>query len=226
MPTLVGRRKYSHPSLGAAGGSALHAAIELIYTTISNDGGGRFFAMSAVANSTVIDFEHNFGVDDTEVSYALFLGSHPALSKVADPTGSGWTIVPTPGFEKTKTRLTAPSSGGPHTFVLWVFQKSGGSGGSSGTMTQVSTNQTISTGTGDVAFDMTTGALDKTVTLPAVAANSGRRVTITKADLSAGKVILDGAGAETINGATTAEVAFQYGFLTVQSNGTEWRIVG
>ena len=124
MSTIVGREKIDHPSLGAAGGSALHVAIETIYTNVGNDMSARFKPYAAIANSVVTTVDHNFGVDFADLNIYLYTGTHPTLTRVSDPVASGWVIAATSGFEKTKIDITAPSSGGPHTFVLYVVHGS------------------------------------------------------------------------------------------------------
>lgn len=63
-----------------------------------------------------------------------------------------------------------------------------------------------------------------TITLPA--SSSGRRYEIKKTDSSANKVIIDGDGSETIDGATTQELLLQYEALSVMGDGSgNWVIV-
>lgn len=123
--TLVGRRKLDHPSLGTAGGSALHASIETIYTNVGDDLGGRFKTAASVANSVVTTLEHNYGVQFADLKVLLYTGTHPNLTRVSDPVASGWTIAATVGFEKTRIDVTAPSSGGPHTFAVFIAASRG-----------------------------------------------------------------------------------------------------
>lgn len=118
--TIVGRSKIDHPALGTAGGSALHASIETIYTNVGDHLGGRFNAYSSIANSAVTTIDHNFGVQFADLKVMLYTGSHPSLVRVSDPVASGWTIAATGGFLKTKIDVTAPSSGGPHTFSVFI----------------------------------------------------------------------------------------------------------
>lgn len=72
----------------------------------------------------------------------------------------------------------------------------------------------------------TTGAV--TVTLPAVASvQPGRPYFILRDDTATNVVTLDGAGSETIDGATTKAVgvAGEFGALRIVNTGTEWRVV-
>jgi hypothetical protein len=117
---VVGRAKFDHPALAATGGSGLHASVETLWTNTSNDLDARWVTYSAIANGATNTYEHNFGVAFDELTVLLYTGTHPNLTKVEDPTAAGWTIIATVGFEKTKIDITAPGSGGPHTFAVQV----------------------------------------------------------------------------------------------------------
>jgi hypothetical protein len=71
---------------------------------------------------------------------------------------------------------------------------------------------------------MTTGASDKTVTLPAVASSTDAVIEIKKVDAGAGNVIIDGNLSETIDGATTQTITAQYTSITVHCDGSTWHI--
>jgi hypothetical protein len=71
-----------------------------------------------------------------------------------------------------------------------------------------------------VLCDATAGAF--TVTLPSAASARGREIVFVKTDASGNAVTLDGASAETINGAATASLASQYAKKRLLSTGTEW----
>lgn len=72
---------------------------------------------------------------------------------------------------------------------------------------------------------VTTAASDRTITLPTASANTGRRITIKKVDSGTGHVIVDGAGAETIDGVATFYLTAQYNFVELVCDGTEWHII-
>ena len=72
---------------------------------------------------------------------------------------------------------------------------------------------------------MTTGAADKTITLPTALDNEGRVISIKKIDAGAGRVIIDGEGAETIDGDLAKILAAQYVIITIRSENGEWIIV-
>lgn len=122
---IVGRAQLDHPALGTAGGSALHASIETIYTVVGNDLTGRYDVFTSIANSAVSTITHNYGVPFADLKILLYTGTHPNLNRVADPVASGWAIVATPGNLKTQINVTAPSSGGPHTFAVVQVQSRG-----------------------------------------------------------------------------------------------------
>jgi len=72
---------------------------------------------------------------------------------------------------------------------------------------------------------MTTGASDKTITLPTASDNTGRILNIKKVDSDDGNVIIDGEGSETIDGSTTYTITIQYENITIQCDGTTWHIL-
>lgn len=73
---------------------------------------------------------------------------------------------------------------------------------------------------------MTTGASNRTVTLPTAADNTGRKLAVTKIDSGVGYVIVDGEGAETINGVASITVELQFSGIIVQCTGSAWIVVG
>jgi len=119
---IVGRSKLDHPSLGDAGGSILHGKIEAIYEDISNHLGGRFKAYSGAANSSVVTYEHGFGVSFAELTVLLYTGAHPNLMRVSDLAAAGWTVTANQANATTQIDITCPAAGGPHTFAVFVVQ--------------------------------------------------------------------------------------------------------
>jgi len=72
---------------------------------------------------------------------------------------------------------------------------------------------------------VTCSAADITVTLPTAANGDGNIIHIKKLDATAYNVIVDGDGAETIDGSATVTLTTQYQVLTVVSDGTSWHII-
>lgn len=75
---------------------------------------------------------------------------------------------------------------------------------------------------GYTCFAVTTGASNRTITLPTLADNQGRRITVVKADGGAGDVVVDGEGAETVSGAANETLGSQYDAVTVVAASAEW----
>lgn len=82
----------------------------------------------------------------------------------------------------------------------------------------------ITAANGDIVL-MTTGASDKTVTLPAAATNTDATINIKKVDSGAGNVIIDGNASETIDGNTTETITSQWTNVTVKCDGSNWFII-
>ena len=72
---------------------------------------------------------------------------------------------------------------------------------------------------------VTTGAVDRTITLPTAADNTGKIITVIKADSGAGIVTVDGEGAETIDGDASVIMVSQYDYVTMLCTGTAWIIL-
>jgi hypothetical protein len=83
-------------------------------------------------------------------------------------------------------------------------------------------NYTITDDDGYCLIAVTTGASDRTVTLPTAADNNGRLLVVMKVDSGAGKVTIDGEGSETINGNTSVYLREQYETITLISETDEW----
>lgn len=73
---------------------------------------------------------------------------------------------------------------------------------------------------------MTTSTTDKTVTLPTASDNANRIITVKKVDSDSGIVIVEGEGAETIEGESSISLSVQNDAITVQCDGIDWLITG
>jgi len=121
---IISRRQYDHPALATAGGSALHASISNLYTVLGDDSMSRYKTFTAVANSSVGVIAHEFGLDFANLKVQIFTGTYPALTLVSDPIGTGWTVAATSGLASRSIDVTAPASGGPHTYAVLVSHES------------------------------------------------------------------------------------------------------
>jgi hypothetical protein len=72
---------------------------------------------------------------------------------------------------------------------------------------------------------VTTGSSNITVTLPTASDNLDRVIEVIKDDSGTGYVILDGEGAETINGDATIRLVQQYNRITVKCDGSNWKVI-
>ena len=85
-----------------------------------------------------------------------------------------------------------------------------------------SENYTITDIDGYEIIAVTTAASDRTITLPTLADNQGRVLTIVKVDSGAGEVIVDGEGAETLGGFASLYLGKQYDFITLFGSAASW----
>lgn len=65
-----------------------------------------------------------------------------------------------------------------------------------------------------------------TINLPAAATVSGYIYVVKKTDSSANLVTIDANASETIDGALTRILSYPYASVTIQSNGTNWFVIG
>lgn len=72
---------------------------------------------------------------------------------------------------------------------------------------------------------VTTGAGNITITLPVAADSEGKVYAIKKVDGGAGNVIIDGDGAETIDGAATQTILNRWGSIIIVCDGIGWYIL-
>ena len=64
-----------------------------------------------------------------------------------------------------------------------------------------------------------------TIDLYTAVGYSGKEVEIKKTDSSANTVTVDGNGAQTIDGATTKVIQYQYSSMRIISDGSNWSII-
>lgn len=64
------------------------------------------------------------------------------------------------------------------------------------------------------------------INLPAAATVSGYIYVVKKTDSSVNTVTIDANASETIDGALTRVLSYQYASVTIQSNGSSWFVIG
>jgi hypothetical protein len=133
------------------------------------------------------------------------------------------TFVGDSGSGGTKGLVPAPVSGDSIKFLRGNGTWS--SPGSTISVVTKDTSYTILDNDGYQVIETTTGASTVTHTLPTAADNSGRRIAFKKLD-SVGKLIIDGEGAETIDGLSSVQIAFENDTIELYCNGTGWKFVG
>jgi hypothetical protein len=74
-------------------------------------------------------------------------------------------------------------------------------------------------------INVTTSAVDRTITLPTLADNQTRLFIIRKLDSGVGKVIIDGEGAETIDGVATYDLNLQGDSVILVGDVASWSIL-
>lgn len=87
-------------------------------------------------------------------------------------------------------------------------------------ITSKTANYTITANDYTITGDATSGNI--TFTLPTAVGIAGVMYVVKKVDASGNSVIIDGNGAETIDGAATLSITVQYNSVILQSNGTNW----
>jgi hypothetical protein len=136
-------------------------------------------------------------------------------------------------------RILGSTSGSPASWTLTIPSTAGLAGqgllnAGSGTMewkpqqvnaTAQSGDYTILDNDGFRTVNVTTSTSARTITLPTLADNAGRIITIKKVDSAVGTIIVDGENSETIDGDTTVTITDQYQSITVHAGATEWNII-
>ena len=99
------------------------------------------------------------------------------------------------------------------------------SAGSPTVHTVSSANYTILDGDGYGTILVSTGAADRTITLPDASSNTNRQITVKKTDSGSGEVIVLRAGSDAIDTGTQYNIILEDAFVSVISDGSNWSIV-
>jgi hypothetical protein len=123
---IISRLLLDHPALGTAGGSALHGAIETMFTRIGDMIGSRFYISDNVNDGASVDWEHNFKCAISELKIILFshdegTGELTRIVSGGTPDLDDFTIIATPSFATTKIRVTN-NTGGQVDIAGVIFQ--------------------------------------------------------------------------------------------------------
>ena len=206
--TLDGTKDYSIAALTVAGAASLNGNV-----TLGNASTDDITFTGSIASSIAVKTTATYDIGGSTTGLAgIYFGANSQTVRV----------VPSGSMSETYT-LTLPPSGGTAGYGL----ESDGSGTLTYKPMQTDTSAksadyTVLDDDGIKTILMTTGASDRTVTLPTASANSGRSITVMKVDSGAGKCTIDGEGSETINGVATCDLYTQYDRVTVVCDGSEW----
>lgn len=133
-------------------------------------------------------------------------------------TGTTSVTLPTSGTLAANTAATADAAGIVTSFVPVIKSSVKDIGDAAYTVTDSDGFEVIKT-------DATALTANRTVTLPTAADNTGRRLTFKKGDTGSFDFIVDGEGAETIDGVATKTLSTQYDTFTLVCDGDEWHTV-
>src|SRR5690606_24289335 len=91
--------------------------------------------------------------------------------------------------------------------------------------TRTTSSTSVTLGAGDATV-LCNNSSDATVSLPSAATVPGQIFAVKKIGNNAHTVTLDPNGSETIDGATTYVLYVVGDYVVIQSDGTNWRVVG
>lgn len=135
-----------------------------------------------------------------------------------DGSNTSWTVVSgtLPGIGTNGKFLR---SNGSTPEYAWQYRKSVATGD------YTSNVYTISDTDGYDLFSAATSTTNRTITLPAAANNTNRRIIVKKNDSGSGTLTVDGNASETIDGFASIILYKQYESIAVQSDGSNWELV-
>jgi hypothetical protein len=167
--------------------------------------------------------KHNFS-DDDHTQYVLADGTRP-IQPTTDST-TAWQVLDQAGntivdIDSVNDRVGIGTASPKTTLDV---------NGSFATKTEVKTaNYTVTDTDGVSHIEMTAGATDKTVSLPTLADNQGRIISMTLIDVAAGNAIFAGEGAEEIlyNGQvmTTLTIWGRGDTVDLKAGTTYWMVI-
>ena len=119
--TTISRSELVHPDLNYDGGSGLHTLIANIYTILGDNANSRYGEYTSIANGATVELDHNLGANIDQICVLIYSSTGTGKTIIVDPVLAGYTIGEKTGDEKTIIEVTAPGSGGPHTFTVIVI---------------------------------------------------------------------------------------------------------
>ena len=158
------------------------------------------------------------GSDGNQIDHTIFVLVDGTRPLTGDWDNIGRRIRNTGVAEVTGTEPSTPATG-----LLWLDTAATGSSAAGVfVITEITTNLSLTADHTVIFADATAG--DITVTLPAISGNAGRYYRVKKIDSSINTVVVDGSGAETIDGDTITSITTQYDALDFIASNSEWGI--
>lgn len=209
-----GTKDISVNAITAAGTTTLNGNVNL-----GNSSSDDLTITAALAGSVSVKTNATYNVGSSTLGLlSIYLGA----------TGS-YTVRLTPSASQSATyTLTLPTTAGTKGYIPY---NSDGSGtltwepNQKGVKSVSNADYTILDNDGFYSILVTTGASDRTITLPAAANNTSRKILIKKVDSGTGKVLISG----TIDGSSTSganDLFPQYSSLEIYSDGSSWYYIG
>lgn len=201
-----GTKDLSVSALTAAGTSTLNGNVNL-----GNSSSDDLTITAALAGSISVKTTATYNVGSSTLGLlSIYLGgaSSYTVRLLASASQSATYTLTLPTTAGTKGY--APYNSGSGALTWEPSQK--------GVNPVASADYTILDADGYYAILVTTGASDRTITLPAAANNTGRSILIKKVDSGVGYIRISG----TIDGSATKALTTIYQSMTILSDGTSW----
>jgi len=182
---------------------------------------GGFYTTSSSSNAISVAGT-NLTFTTAESGKAFTEGTPLRIARTSDPANYYMDAIVT-SYSSTTLMVTVTDAVGSGTFSAWSISVAGGPSITSSTIVRrtLTTNDTVVQADNGGLIDCTSGSF--TVTLLA-AATAGNGFNVRILNSGAGTIVVDGDGAETINGAANKSLA-QYQCIHLVCNGTGWIIL-
>lgn len=206
---------------GLTVGGTLAASGRATFTGAGTSGSGHWNGSTVTNDITIypnsgISTSSSMFMDNNNGQVWEFYTNHDGLWGVFDKTGDAQQLTLHPGGEFTTAHNTLDDGSGNATFD--------GNGAFDGGLTLAQRTVTGSitiTGNDSTIF---AGSGTSTITLPTASGKAGRSYTIK--NLTSSSVTVATTSSQTIDGSSTLSLSTQYQYVTVQSDGSNWYVIG
>jgi len=220
----LGRTKLvTWPNLNDPAGSGQVTTIQLAVAEMSDNSPARIQESSAIADGVTVELDHNMGINLDQLTVLIYSGTHPNMTRIQDPEGIAvpWAIAEKTSFEKLVLEITAPASGGPHTFTVIVLNDVMKDYKTTIDSRAVSSNITLSD---KILYRVDTSAL-RSLALPPASEKLYIELKDVTGLAASNNVTLTTPGAETIDGEATFIANSNYFSLAIISDGTNYFVM-